>query len=411
MNRLFTMEFGPGLYMQYYLQGLQDALQAGLFRLTVEFDPAQQSPFAQASLSRSPLVKASPTPEDGSREADSATMRVSKTFTIGTTAEQQEAQIRDRQYQQTIRQHLSDTLSSLTNFWERLHTHYQAERTKGNFPQSDSRAGDWQTWSSQWLNELKDFAEQARLDETVSPVSPYYPAREALGTVHRQLMVLSSLYFEVLTNDRPLTDREVQRAEHLAQYALGDAIAQLGQPASVSLPATVASVKPTVVVLSPLVNVRSGPGIHYESIRQVKKDDVLDWVGERGEWFQVQLGGERTGWVHRNVASKRPQGDGIIDGVKRGNTLPLNLEQGAYPQLEPISLSSTPVEFIPPPTSDEGKIYGEMEQQLRGLQVVKSDERRAGEQRILQRMSEKHGIPPEQLWNTYLKVQGWQLRP
>ena len=97
--------------------------------------------------------------------------------------------------------------------------------------------------------------------------------------------------------------------------------------------------------------------------------------------------------------------------VVRRDALPLSPEQGFYLQLEPISLPSTPVEFIPPPTSDEVKIYGEIEQQLRGLQVGKSVERKAGEQRILQRMSEKHGIPPEQVWNTYLKVQGWQIRP
>jgi uncharacterized protein YgiM (DUF1202 family) len=36
---------------------------------------------------------------------------------------------------------------------------------------------------------------------------------------------------------------------------------------------------------------------------------VLDFLAEQGEWFQVHLGGARTGWVHRNVASKRPQGE------------------------------------------------------------------------------------------------------
>jgi hypothetical protein len=411
MNGLFTMEFGPELYVQYYLQDLQNALQAGLYRLTIEFDPAQQSPFAQESLARSPLVKLSLTLGGGSREEDSATIRVSKMFAIGSAAEQQESQTRERQYQEMIRQHLSDTLGSLTKFGERLYTHYQDERSKGHFSRADSRADDWQTWSSLWLNELKDLTEQARLDETVSPASPHYPAREALGTVHRQLMVLSGLYFEVLTNDRSLTDRELQRTEQQVRYALGDAIAQLGQPDSVPFPATVESVKPTVIVLSPQVNVRSGPGIHYESIRQVKKDDVLDWLGERGEWFQVQLGGGREGWVHRNVASKRPPGDGTIADVRRGDAKPLSPEKGAYPLLDPISLLSTPVEFIPSPTSDEMNIYGEMEQQLRGLQAVKSEERRAVEQRILQRMSDKHGISPEQVWNAYLKVQGWQIRP
>jgi uncharacterized protein YgiM (DUF1202 family) len=411
MNRLFAMEFGPELYVQYYLQGLQDALQAGVYRLTVEFDPSQQSPFAQESLLRSLLVKASPTPGNGAREVDSASIRVSKTFAIGTAGEQQEAQIREQQYRQMTRQHLSDTLGSLTSFWQRLHAHYQQERLKGGFSRADSRATDWQTWSAQWLNDLKDLGEKALLYEVVSPASPYHTARNALVIVHKQLPVMSGLYFEVLTSERSLTDRELQRTGQVAQYALGDAIAELGQPDSVSFPVKVESVKPTVIVISPLVNVRSGPGTSYESIRQVKKDDVLDFQGEHGEWFQVQLGGGRTGWVHRNVASKRPQDDGTTGDAKRGDVKPLSLEKRPHLQLEPIRLLSTPVEFIPPPTSDEVKIYGEMEQQLRGLQAVNSEERRAVEQRILQRMSDKHGISPEQVWNTYLKVQGWQIRP
>jgi uncharacterized protein YgiM (DUF1202 family) len=406
MNHLFTMEFGPELYVQYYLHGLQDALQAGRYRLTVEFDPARQSPFAQGSLSPSPPVKDSLILRDGSREENAVTMRVSKSFTMGTTAEQQEAQIREQQEQQTIQQHLRDTLASLTNVLEHLYTHFQDERSKGNFSRADVRAGDWQTWSSQWLNELEDYAEKARLDEMVSPASPYYPAWQALGTIRKQLKALPDLYFEVVTNDRSLTDPELQRTEQLAQNALGDAIAQLGRPDKMPFPATVASVKPSIVVLSPVANVRSGPGMHYESIRQVKKDDVLTWLGERGEWFQVQLGGGGTGWVHRTVVSKRPQGAGTSADAK-----PLSLEQGSYPQLEPISLASTPVEFIPSPTSDEVKIYEDVEQQLRGLQAVNAEDRRAVEQRILQRMSDKHGISPDQVWNTYLKVQGWQIRP
>jgi len=224
-------------------------------------------------------------------------------------------------------------------------------------------------------------------------------------------MVMSGLYFEVLTNDRSPSDRELQRTEQQARYALGDTIAQLGQLDNIPFPATIESIKSTVIVLSPLVNIRSGPGIQYEPIRQMKKDDMLDWLGERGEWFQVQLGGGQAGWVHRSVAGKRPQGEGTMADVRRVDGKPLSQEKGAFPHLEPISLLSTPVEFIPSPTSDEVKLYGEIEQQLRGLQAVKSEERRAVEQRILQRISDRHSISPEQIWNTYLKVQGWQLRP
>jgi len=73
-------------------------------------------------------------------------------------------------------------------------------------------------------------------------------------------------------------------------------------------------------------------------------------------------------------------------------------------------LLSTPVEFIPHPTSDEVKIYVELEQQLRDVQGSNAEERSAVEQRILQRLSDKHGISSEQVWNTYLKVQGWEIR-
>jgi uncharacterized protein YgiM (DUF1202 family) len=410
MNRLFALEFGPELSVQYYLHGPQDALQAGVYRLSVDFDPSQQSPFVQESLLRSPLVKTLPTQGSGAREIDSASIRVSKTFAIGTAGEQQEAQTREQQQRQTIRHHLRDTLGRLSSFWQHLHTHYQQERLRGSFSRAGVRAGDWQTWSAQWLNDLKDLGEKARLYEMGSPASPYQPARDTLVSVHKQLAVMPSLYFEVLTNERSLTDRDLQHTEQVAQYALGDAIAQLGQPDNLPSAIKVESVKPTMIVTAPLANVRKGPGMNHESMRQVKKDEVLDFLGAQGEWFQVQIGDGRTGWVHRNVVSKHPQGDGTTGDVKRGDVKPFDLEKGPHLQLEPIRLLSTPVEFIPSPTPDEVKIYAEIEQQLRDLQAGNSEERRAVEQHILQRMSDKHGISPEQAWNTYLKVQGWEIR-
>ena len=60
MNRLFALEFGPDLYMQYYVHSPQNALQPGVYRMSVEFDPSRQSPFAHESLLRSPFMKASP---------------------------------------------------------------------------------------------------------------------------------------------------------------------------------------------------------------------------------------------------------------------------------------------------------------------------------------------------------------
>ncbi len=411
MNRLFAMEFGPELYVQYYLHGLQHALQAGVYRICVDFDPSQQSPFVQESLLRAPHAKSLPTSGSTSREIDRAIIRISKTVTIGTAEEQHEAQLREQLHRQTIRQQLGETLGILTSLWQRLRVQYQQERARGGFSRGDLRANEWGTWSAQWLNDLKALEEKARLYENVSPASPYYTAYDALVVVHKQLAVIRDLYSEVLTNDRSPTDHDLQRAQEVAQYAIWDVSAQLGQPYSVSSPVKMEAVKPTVVVTSPLGNVRSGPGTSHETVRQVKKDDILDFLGEQGEWFQVQLGGGRKGWVHRNVASKRPQGDSTSGDPKRMDSKPFATEKAPQLQLEPLGLQSTPLEYMPRPTPDEIKIYAEIEMQLRDLQARNLEERKAVEQRVLQRMSDKYIISPEQVWSTYLKVQGWEIKP
>lgn len=411
MNRLFAMEFGPELYVQYHLHGPQDALQAGVYRLSIEFDPSQQSPFAQESLLRSPLAKASPTSSTNAREIDPAIVRVSRTFGIGTAEEQQEAQAREEQHRQSIRQHLGEALGTLTTLWQRLHVQYQQERSKGGFSRIDPRANEWQTWSVQWLKDLTDLGEKARLSEIVSPASPYQPARDALGIVAKQLAVMRTLYFEVLINERSPTDHDIQRAEQVAHRARGDAIVQVGPPESVPSPVNVESVTPTVLITSPVVNVRSGPGMNHETIRQIKRDDVLDFLGEQGEWFQVQLRGGRTGWVHRNVASKAAPGDGTTGDLKRMDSKSFATAKGSQLHLAPINLLSTPIAYIPRPTADEVKIYGDIELQLRDMHALSLEERRVLEQRILQRLSDTYGISPEYVWNSYLKVQGWEIKP
>jgi uncharacterized protein YgiM (DUF1202 family) len=227
---------------------------------------------------------------------------------------------------------------------------------------------------------------------------------------YKQLAGLSDLYFEVLTNERSVTDRDLRRAEQAVQYAFADVNAQLGQPEMVSPLVKAEDVKPSVIVTSLLVNVRSRPGMNHEAISQAKKDDVFDLLGEQGEWFQVQLSGGRTAWIHRNVASKRLQSDSTGAEMKRVDAKLLTSERKPPLHLEPIKLLATTIEYIPRPTSDELKIYGELEAQLRDLQARSADERKAIEQRLRQRTSEKFGISPEQVWNTYLKVQGWEIK-
>ena len=244
MNRLFMLEFGPELSLKYFLHDLQNALQPGVYRLTVEFDPSRQSPFVQESLLRLPFMQASLLPGNGSREIDAAIIRSSKTLAIGTTEEQQESEGREHQARETIHQHLRDILGILTGFWSRLQVRYQQERLKGGFPRVDPRASEWQTWAAQWLHDLKGHGEETQLHEAVSPVTPHFTAQNALMNMHKQLAAMADFYFEVLTNERSVTDRDLQRAEHVIQSSLGDAIAELGQPDNMPSPAKVDSAQP-----------------------------------------------------------------------------------------------------------------------------------------------------------------------
>ncbi len=380
INHLFAMEFGPELRLRYPWLGEVEALTAGVYRISVAFDPSQQSPLARESLPRGDLMKSSGQKRDGPGEVDSTIIPMAKTFAIGTPDEQQQVQAHEQQYRQLIRQRLNDMLGTLSSLWQRMRSQYQQERVQGVFTRTDPRADAWQTWSSQWLNELKAIAQKYELDEAVSPASPYYALRDTLVVVHRQLPVMRDLYFEALINERAYNERNLQRVEEQIQYALGDAIAQLGQPDIPSSPIKVENGKPTVVVTSPLVNIRSGPGMSHGVVSRVKKDEGLAFIAEQGEWFQVQLSGGRTGWIHRNVATKRSLADGTAIDAKRSDSKAGFAERRADGlQLEPIELPATPIEFIPQPTQDEFRIYAELEQQLRELSSRNPQERQTVE--------------------------------
>ena len=409
MNRVFALEFGPELSVQYYLHGPQEALQAGIYRVSVEFNPAQQSPFAQESLLRWSQDRSSPAPGGSAGEIDPALVRVSRTFAIGTLDEQQRVQMQEQEYRQTITQHLRETLGALSNLWHLLRAHYEQERPRGG-AQTSQQGDEWQTWHTQWRNDLKAIAEKGRLDDVVSPASPLLSARDALMGGYKQLAMLSDLYLEVLTNERSPTDRDLQHAEQAVQYAFADAGIQLAHPENAPPPAQRDDVKPSIVVTAALANLRSGPGMNYAAVSQVRKDVVLDLLGEQGEWFQVQLSGNLTGWVHRNVASKSRQVDGTTGEMRPLDAKPVTSERPPALHLEPINLLATSLEYLLPPTSDEVKIYGELEAQMRDLQGRGAAKRKTSEHGILQRAAEKFGISPAQVWNTYLKVQGWEIR-
>jgi hypothetical protein len=409
MNRLFALEFGPDLMLQYYLQGPQRALQAGIYRLSIEFDPAQQSPFAQEALLRWSQSHPSPAWGDLGKDPDPAIIRMSRILTIGTPEEQREAQVLEQEYRQMVRQHLNETMASLTNLLHRLQTHYQEERLKGSFGGTDPRGEAWRLWSAQWRSDLDAVAEKGQLHDAVSPASPLLGARDALATALRQLMTLRDLYGEVLTNERPAADRDLQRTERAIQQAFANAgiyLGHLGAP----FPATnVEDVKPTVIITAPVVNIRQRPGMIHDAIGQAKKDEVFDLLGEQGEWFHIQLSGGRTGWVHRNIATRQSRPGGPAEGLRGIESGAMAAERKSPLHLDPVNILAMPATHIPRPTPDEIRIYREVEVQLRDLKARSGEERKAIEQGILQRTADTWGISPDQIWSTYLKVQGWEV--
>ncbi len=410
INRTFTMEFGPQLQAYYHLIGPVDAMTAGPYRIRVEFDPAQQSPFTRELLGQGRLTHSPAVKEDGTREFDPATVRVAKTILLGTPEEREMAQTIEQQLQQMIRQQLSDALGMLMTFWQRLRAKFQQERTQGFSSREDARAMAWQTWSAQWVQDLGLATRAYVLHENVSPVSPYFHLRSTLVALQKHLLGLVDSYFEVLLNERAASDRDLQWLEREIELAFSDANAQLGYPLTASPSAAKGeAMRPAVVVASALVNIRTGPAMTFDVVARAKKDDEFELLGEKGEWYQVQVSEGRTGWLHQNVATKKALSGGISE-AKRPDAKPLSPERKGNLQLQPIPLQSTPLAYMPRPTPDEMRIYTDLEQALRDIAYRDPEERRKGENRAQQRVSEKYGISPEQVWNAYLKVQGWEVK-
>jgi uncharacterized protein YgiM (DUF1202 family) len=281
---------------------------------------------------------------------------------------------------------------------------------QGIFSRTDPRANAWQDWGRQWLDELRTLGEKYHWQETPSLGAPYQFLSDTVVTIHRQMAIIKELYIEALVNERSPNDPELQRAEQHLHVAFGDASAQLGHRVAPQPTSQPGGMRSTVIVTSPMINVRSGPSMSHEAFRQIKKDEVLAFLGDQGEWFNIKLPDGRVGWVHRSVATKSPGSVSIMDEAKQSDGRPLLAEQGVIPKLEPVVLQTIPIDYLPRPTPDEFKVYAEVEQQLRDLRVGTGGDHHLMEQGIMQRVAAKYGISPALVWNAYLKVQGWEIR-
>jgi N-acetylmuramoyl-L-alanine amidase len=64
----------------------------------------------------------------------------------------------------------------------------------------------------------------------------------------------------------------------------------------------------TVTIAENTVNVRNGPGLSYQLVKQVNRGDKFTIVKEQGDWIQIQLSAAKTGWVANWVVTKATNG-------------------------------------------------------------------------------------------------------
>lgn len=63
------------------------------------------------------------------------------------------------------------------------------------------------------------------------------------------------------------------------------------------------------VISASIVNVRSGPGTSYSVVSKVTKGDSFDVLAQNGDWYQVALSDNTTGWVAGSLVTLRFTGN------------------------------------------------------------------------------------------------------
>lgn len=64
----------------------------------------------------------------------------------------------------------------------------------------------------------------------------------------------------------------------------------------------------SVTIAEDTVNVRNGPSLSYQLVKQVKKGEKFTIIKEQGDWIQIQLSTAKSGWVANWVVTKTTNG-------------------------------------------------------------------------------------------------------
>lgn len=64
----------------------------------------------------------------------------------------------------------------------------------------------------------------------------------------------------------------------------------------------------TITIAEDTVNVRNGPSLSYQLVKQVKKGEKFTIIKEKGDWIQIKLSASKSGWVADWVVTKSTNG-------------------------------------------------------------------------------------------------------
>jgi N-acetylmuramoyl-L-alanine amidase len=68
----------------------------------------------------------------------------------------------------------------------------------------------------------------------------------------------------------------------------------------------------TVTIAENAVNVRNGPGLSYQLVKQANRGEKFTIIKEQGDWIQIQLSAAKTGWVANWVVTRTSNGTTTI---------------------------------------------------------------------------------------------------
>lgn len=64
----------------------------------------------------------------------------------------------------------------------------------------------------------------------------------------------------------------------------------------------------SVTISEDTVNIRSGPSLSYQLVKQVNKGEKYSIIKEKGDWIEIQLSAAKTGWVANWVVTRSSSG-------------------------------------------------------------------------------------------------------